>query len=49
MKKTIVSLSLILALSIYFIGCKKKDLPENQPTKKVKDKTSIIGGQPINI
>ncbi|SHE66870.1 serine protease [Pedobacter caeni] len=49
MKKTIISLSLILALSIYFIGCKKKDLPENQQEKKVNDKTSIIGGEPINI
>ncbi|WP_316794530.1 serine protease [Pedobacter frigoris] len=49
MKKTIISLSLILALSAYFVGCKKKDLPENQPTKKAPDKTSIIGGQQTNI
>lgn len=50
MKKTIISLSLLLGLSIYFVGCKKKDLPENQPTNaKIVDKTSIIGGQQINI
>lgn len=49
MKKTVIGLSLILAVSAYFIGCKKKDLPEAQQPSKEINKTSIIGGQPINI